>query len=182
MSELQGTARTVGGVVALLAVLTVAVLAVLFVAPSVVGAEASYTVLSDSMSPSINAGDVVVLRGTDPADITEGDVITYSATRRGGPDRVTHRVVAVEEMDGGRQFRTKGDANEDPDPNPVPAADVIGTVWFTVPMVGYLFVFAGTDLGLVGLVIVPAILLVLNELYTLVSGTETTDETEDEPA
>lgn len=172
------TAQTAGGVVAGLGFIAAVVLLVLFLVPSAVGAEASYVVLSDSMSPTIDAGDVVVVQSTAPEAITENEVITYRTTRQGGPNRVTHRVVAIQETESGVQFRTKGDANENPDPELVPAEAVIGTLWFTVPLVGHLFVFAGTDLGLVALVIVPAVLLVLNELYTLLNGDETDDREE----
>ncbi|MFB6143458.1 MAG: signal peptidase I [Halorientalis sp.] len=170
---MRDATRVLLGVGAGLVVLAAVVIAGLFLAPGAVGAEASYVVLSDSMSPTIEAGDVVVVRPTDPAAIEEGDIITFSAARQGGPDRVTHRVVAVRETAEGRVFRTKGDANEEPDPEPVPAEAVVGTVWVTIPLVGHLLVFAGTDLGILAFVVVPAVMLVINEVYTMLRESET---------
>lgn len=145
----------------------------LFVAtaiPQVVGADNSYIVQSDSMSPTIDAGDVVFVYATPPEQITEGDVITFERAGAGESNRVTHRVVEVVERDGERQFRTKGDANEDLDPQLVPASQVIGVVGFHVPLIGYVTSFAQTRLGILALVVVPAVLLVVSEMWDLATA------------
>ncbi|MGB9955314.1 signal peptidase I [Haloferax prahovense] len=166
-SRLAASARVLGGVVLLVAVALVVVLA----APQVFGAEASYTVLSGSMSPTFDAGDVVVVRDVPPADISEGDIITYreagSAITDERTDRVTHRVVAVDRSGDSPVFRTKGDANEDVDSDPVAADRVVGSVWFHVPYLGLASQFAQSRLGLVLFVILPGALLVVTELYSL---------------
>jgi len=158
---------------ALGAVLIVAALflAVAMAFPAAIGAADSHAVLSGSMEPTISAGDLVVVRGTDPADIEAGDVITF--TQNG--ERITHRVVEVRTGENGRQFVTKGDANENRDPEAVPAAQLEGKVWFHLPLLGHLVVFAGSRLGTVALVVVPGVLLVLSELYDLLTEA-TTDE------
>ncbi|ELZ63490.1 signal peptidase I [Haloferax sp. Atlit-6N] len=166
-SRLAAAARVLGGVVLLVAVALVVVLA----APQVFGAEASYTVLSGSMSPTFDAGDVVVVRDVPPTDISEGDIITYreagSAITDERTDRVTHRVVAVDRSGDSPVFRTKGDANEDVDSDPVAADRVVGSVWFHVPYLGLASQFAQSKLGLVLFVILPGALLVVTELYSL---------------
>ncbi|MDS0241713.1 MULTISPECIES: signal peptidase I [unclassified Haloferax] len=166
-SRLAAAARVLGGVVLLVAVALVVVLA----APQAFGADASYTVLSGSMSPTFDAGDVVVVRDVPPADISEGDIITYreagSAITDERTDRVTHRVVAVDRSADGPVFRTKGDANEDVDSDPVAADRVVGRVWFHVPYLGLAAQFVQSGLGLVLFVILPGALLVVTELYSL---------------
>lgn len=148
------------GMVLLIAVLSMFVIASV---PALAGADESYVVLSDSMSPSIKAGAVVFVNDVPTDQIGRGDVITY---QRGSVDdpTTTHRVVEVTDRDGTTQFVTEGDANEDPDPSPVPAGAVVGTVAFHVPLMGYVVAFANTQLGLLTLVIVPALLLVVLEL------------------
>ena len=138
---------------------------VIFAVPQAVGASNSYVVLSDSMSPSINAGDVVFVGDTSPDEIDEGDVITYE--RPGESQLITHRVIEVQDEGGETTFRTQGDANEEPDPNPIPAGNVIGVVIFHLPLLGHAISFAGSDLGIVFFVIVPAVGLVVSELYDL---------------
>jgi signal peptidase len=127
------------------------------VLPAAVGGSA-LTVLSPSMRPTVDPGDVVVIRPRPVESVAVGDVITFldreaqtDATRL-----VTHRVVAVEP---GPVFRTRGDANPDPDPGPVAAADVRGVLWYSVPWVGGLAAKAMTrggavvGVGLVALVV-----------------------------
>lgn len=156
----------VGHAVGVAALLCVVGLAVVVAAPSAIGAEASYVVLSDSMQPTFAAGDIVVVRDTDADSLSAGTVISF---RTDGTEqrRITHRIVEVEQTDDGVQYRTKGDANEDVDSDPVTPEQVIGTVWFHVPLVGRLVAFAGTTMGTVALVVVPAVLLVVNEIYSL---------------
>ncbi len=158
-------ARIVGGVFLAFALVLTAVV----VFPQIVGASGSYVVLSGSMSPTIHAGDVVVSRNVETAEIGAGDVIVFHDGSVSS-DRTTHRVVNVVHRDDGVFFETKGDANENPDANPVPADDVIGRVWFHVPYIGHLMIFARSRMGLLSLVIVPCLLLVVTEAYSLVSA------------
>lgn len=164
------------GVGVFLLVLGVVVVAAI---PQLVGADHSYVVQSSSMSPSIDAGAVVFVSDAPTDQISTGDVITY---RDSGPDgeirRVTHRVIAVEQTDGGPQFQTKGDANEDPDPGRVSASQVVGVVQFDVPLVGYLLSILRSPVGIVALVVLPAIALGISEVRVLLSATRTD---EDEP-
>ncbi|MFB6068367.1 MAG: signal peptidase I [Halobacterium sp.] len=142
---------------------------VVFAVPQVVGAQHSYVVLSSSMSPTIHAGDVVVVDGVDPANVEEGDVITFEppSDHQIDSELVTHRVVEVVRRDGELFFRTKGDANEEPDQALVPAENVVGTVQFHIPKIGYVIQFAGSGRGTLAFVVVPAVLLILNEGWTL---------------
>lgn len=147
---------------------------VIVTVPQSVGADHSYVVTSGSMSPAIPAGSQVFVTEVPPHTITDGDVITFETGASGaaadGDRRVTHRVVDVVEKDGQRYFRTQGDANDAPDSRLVPAGNVIGTVVFHVPYLGYGISMAGSDAGLVTLVIVPAVLLVVTELWSLAAA------------
>jgi len=169
--------RRAGNLLGLVVLAVAVVLAVLLVAPGLVGAEASLVVKSDSMSPAIQAGDVVVVTGADAMSLSAGTVITY---REPGGTVVTHRIVEVVKTDDGIRYRTKGDANEEPDRALVTPAQVRGTVWFTIPLLGHLVVFANTDLGLATLVVVPAVLLLGSELYSLYSEATTETASEEE--
>jgi signal peptidase len=153
-------------VVALLlgAVVTITVLAV----PSLIGAEESYVVLSGSMEPELQTGDVVVVHSVSPAEVQEGDIITFRRNGGGdaGDDRVTHRVIEKRTTDDGVVYRTKGDANEEPDPTPVSHSQVIGEVWFHIPLVGRLLFFIKRPLVQGLLIAVPGFLLIVDGLLT----------------
>jgi signal peptidase I len=133
-SRAGGWRPLVNGVVGLLALIAVGLAVALAGLPAVVHGSA-LTVLSPSMVPTFAPGDVVVIRPRPVAEIAVGDVITFLARdpRTGSSRVVTHRVVGV---DPGPAFHTRGDANEDPDPEVTAAADVHGVLWYTVPWVG----------------------------------------------
>src|SRR3954451_10411098 len=89
--------------------------AVLAVGPHVLGYR-TMTMLTGSMSPQIDPGDVVISTPLDVQDVTEGMVITYHIPI---DDHrvVTHRVVSVQQnADGTVTVQTKGDANTAVDP------------------------------------------------------------------
>jgi signal peptidase I len=95
----------------------VAVLAFLGLAvgPHVFGYR-TMTMLTASMSPSIDPGDVTIVTPLAVSDVTEGMVITYHVPI-GDRQLVTHRVISVEHgTDGSVTVHTKGDANEEADP------------------------------------------------------------------
>ena len=95
-----------------LAVLTFLLLAV---GPHVLGYR-TMTMLTASMSPEIDPGDVTIVTPMAVSDVTEGMVITYHKPID-DQSLVTHRVVSVVTgPDGAVQIQTKGDANEAIDP------------------------------------------------------------------
>ncbi|MFC3476874.1 signal peptidase I [Halobacterium litoreum] len=165
MPDVRRALHVVGIVVLVAAAGVTAVVA----APQVVGADESYVVVSGSMRPTLQAGDVVVVSSTAPANVDSGDVVAFDRIAGDGK-RTTHRVVEVIERDGQRYFRTKGDANEEADRRLVPEDALIGRMAFSIPYVGWAFSFASTDTGTLAFVAVPGVLLVVSELWSLVAA------------
>jgi signal peptidase len=130
VSGLLGVLSTAVVVVALAAFLLLAV------GPRVFGYQTS-TMLTGSMSPLINPGDVVVTVPTAVSGLQVGDIITYRIPVE--DHRVeTHRVTEIlTNADGTTAVRTKGDANPGVDPwiATLQGAAVDRHV-FTVPYVG----------------------------------------------
>lgn len=139
--------------------------------PSAVGADHSFIVQTGSMEPAILTGSTVFVSETPFDAVETGDVVTY--TDNGG-NFVTHRVVEVHEAGETRRLVTKGDANENPDPEPVYRGDFLGTVpeWpviglATLPFVGHVVRFGSTPIGWTFLVVIPLVLLVTAEVWSL---------------
>jgi signal peptidase I len=112
----HATAR-IAGRWSLRALVAAAVLAFLGLAvgPHVLGYR-TMTMLTGSMAPNIEPGDVVVSTPLDVQDVEVGMVITYHIPI---DDHrvVTHRVIEVDHTaDGTVSVRTQGDANDAPDP------------------------------------------------------------------
>ena len=95
------------------------------------------TMLTGSMSPEINPGDVVVTVPKPASELEVGDVVTYQIPIE--DHRVeTHRVTEVSRTEGGAvEFHTKGDANEGVDPWTAVVHDT-DTVWQTKQVVPHL--------------------------------------------
>lgn len=87
----------------------------LAIGPRIFGYQTS-TMLTGSMAPLINPGDVVVTVPTPITDIKVGDIITYHIPVE--DQRVeTHRITEITTTsDGGVAVQTKGDANNGIDP------------------------------------------------------------------
>ena len=102
------------------------------------------TVLSGSMTGSYDIGDVVVVRPVDTDELGVGDVITFHPVAD-DPALTTHRIEAISVGSEGRQFVTRGDANNAADLSPVEPAQVVGEVWYSVPLVGYVSVWVAGD-------------------------------------
>lgn len=119
-------------------------------------------VMSGSMEPTIPVGSIVIIKKVNPEDVKVGDVIAF----RTGESRVIHRVIEKVES-GSFYLRTKGDANEDPDPWILKPKDVCGALLLTIPYYGYLLHFAGTPIGFALFILVPAIILIVNEVRNI---------------
>jgi len=157
--------RTVLRILVTVVLIAIVVPFVVYSVPGVVGADHSYVVLSGSMEPTIQTGGVAIVNEQSPSTIERGDIITF--VTKGEEVPTTHRVVDVRQTEQGREFVTKGDANDARDSQPVFAQNVIGTLAFSIPYIGYVINFAGTQLGFITLVVLPIGLLVLGELYDL---------------
>lgn len=136
-----------------------------------------YIVLSGSMAPAFDAGSMVFVKPVEPEEIKEGDIITY----RGLGDSsflTTHRVVEIIGSGKDLEFVTKGDANDVNDPNPVPGENLVGRVALAVPYMGYLMDFGQTKQGMLVLIVVPGVLLIINESYKLYKNVSKVNEHE----
>lgn len=117
-----------------------------------------YAVLSGSMAPQYQVGDLVYVQKCAPEDIQPGDVIAFVANEN--LTVVTHRVVEADRA--ARSFTTKGDANASVDGRPVLYENVLGRVGFSLPKLGYLSQYLSTPSGrYAGIAAVLAVLLIM---------------------
>lgn len=97
--------------------------------PTIFG-RAPMVVLTKSMEPTIEAGDLIVCEVVKTEDVKVGDVISFFDPDSSGTAVVTHRVVEIEvdEKTGAISFRTKGDNNNLEDRTSVPSKNLVG-IW-----------------------------------------------------
>ena len=134
-----------------------------------------YVVISDSMIPNLNTGDIVIIKHEkeDPSSFNNlkiGDIIVFKRLDKpaGAHDTIVHRVVQVMiDYSGDRILRTKGDAN----PYsiklvdfPIKKENYIGKVIFTIPSLGLILVYIDTIIKVAS----PPILFILVGAVTTV--------------
>jgi len=141
-------------------ILLVAVLLIVSIFP-ITGNYKVMTVISGSMEPAIKTGSVVIVKPVDEYKI--GDVITfgpYSKTKA----PTTHRIFDVKVENGQPVYITKGDANNAPDQRQVAKREIIGKVLLDVPYVGYAVAAAKTPAGFTAIIIIPAAVIIYDEV------------------
>jgi signal peptidase len=125
-----------------------------------VGGKFPMIVLTDSMYPMIESGDLIICNTANAEEIAEGDVISFYDPMGNGTTVVTHRVLEILEEDGELSFRTKGDNNNAEDRVLVPAESVIGIYSSRIPGAGHVAMFMQTTPGLILCVVCPVLLIV----------------------
>lgn len=126
--------------------------------PAAVGGSAM-TVLTKSMEPGLPPGTLVVVKPTPVDEIAVGDVVTYQI-RSGEAAVVSHRVIAKTYADDEVLFTTQGDNNPMPDAEPVRDVQVKGTIWYSLPLLGWVNVLlTGQNRGVVLAVVAGGLFL-----------------------
>ena len=143
--------------------MVVVIAAILLVLLPAIYSSSIAAVLSGSMLPEMQIGSLAVMRPVNAADITVGDIIAFNPPWDESHVMVSHRVIEVVEGET-RSFRTKGDANEDPDLDLVPETHVLGRIEYCIPNLGYFLSYVSkhsrSELGFVFLVGLPTVLLI----------------------
>ena len=147
-------------ILAALCLLPLVAVVILLVLPPFFGIR-PFTVISGSMQETIPVGSVVYVKGCEPAELEEGEIVTFYMNYS-SPTPTTHRVLEnhVEE----KELITKGDSNSSEDIVPIPYHLVIGKVIFSLPVLGWVSLALSTMLGKAALVILLLLGFLLKEL------------------
>lgn len=123
-----------------------------------------YVVMSGSMEPKIHTGSIVSVKTAN--QYNKGDIITIKM--KNDPSQTyTHRIVDINETSDGITYTTKGDANEDTDPDVASQTNVIGKVVFSMPLIGYATHFSKQPAGFILMIVAPTIIIISSELNTI---------------
>ncbi|HET9422574.1 MAG TPA: signal peptidase I [Nocardioides sp.] len=163
--------------VATLAAIVVVLAGTAWILPSALGYE-RYVITGGSMSGTFEKGSVVFTQPVAEEDLEVGDVVTYVPPASSGVTTlVTHRIHDIRTRNGVLSFRTKGDANPDPDPWRFSLdADTQPVVAFDVPLVGHALIALAdrdTRVLIIGLPAGAVALLALAELVKALRGGST---------
>ena len=124
-----------------------------------------FTVVSGSMEPDYNIGEVLISKEIDPKDIKVGDDVSYLGNSGTFKDKVvTHRVIEIEtDVDGRLVFHTKGLANLVEDPI-VYENQIYGIVVREAKILSFVYKFVGTPSGMFIFIVIPILYIVGSEM------------------
>lgn len=118
-----------------------------------IGGYRVYDILTGSMNPTINPGNLVVVKEVLPNEVKKNDIITFRSDITN--NITTHRAIDIVNSGGKIEFITKGDANNTQDPIPLDGKLLVGKVIFQVPYLGaFLSSLQKNKLIFIGLIVV----------------------------
>lgn len=128
-----------------------------------------YTIISPSMTGTLNVYDVAFTMKVDTDKLKEGDIITfYSTNSFFGGTPITHRIIEVVDVpETGKMFRVKGDANPKADEEKVIPSNVIGKVMFKIPQLGRVQFFLASKGGWIIAIMIPALVIISYDIYKI---------------
>lgn len=108
-----------------------------------------YRVISGSMQPALQIGDVIIIKKAD--NYAEKDIITYD----NGLTTITHRIKSID----GDEIITEGDANDAPD-KPITKDRILGKYFFRISTFSvFSIMLTGKTIYLIMVLVLFAILL-----------------------
>ena len=124
----------------------------------------SFVVLSNSMSATdFSAGDLVITKQVDPANLRAGDIISFQSTKKESyGEVVTHKIREVQtDNTGNPLFVTYGTTTNTNDKSKVAFDRVLGKYEFRIVGVGNLLQFLKTVPGYILCIFIPFSVLIL---------------------
>ena len=134
-----------------------------------------YTIVSPSMVPTINVYDIIINKAVNnPTDVQKEDIITFTSTGvLSNGLTVTHRVkdILIDKQTNEYEYVTKGDNNLIKDDTPAKYSNLIGKVILRFPGLGKVQAFVGSKFGWLVVVIIPALIIIIQDLLKLIKVT-----------
>ena len=131
-----------------------------------------FNIVTESMFPEYQIGDVLISKKIEPSKIKVGDDLVYLGTEQGFAGRVvTHRVVDIEESDGKYRFHTKGLANEVEDPV-VQENQIYGIVIYKTYILSFITKIINNIYGFYFIVFIPFAVMIFLEVIDIIHDKE----------
>lgn len=127
------------------------------------------SVVSDSMAPTFNAGDLIIIRKCDPATLVEGDIVTFHTIINNEFALNTHRIDEIQTMGDVRSYVTKGDNNAIADIHMISDGDIVGKYVAKLPNFGKVVQFLSSSTGFLLVIVLPLLLFFIYQVYHLIT-------------
>ncbi len=126
----------------------------------------AFIVLSDSMSKTdFQAGDLVLVKETDPTTLKEGDIIAYTSQNESNyGETVTHKIRSITSNEEGEPgFITYGTTTDMDDETIVTYPYILGKYEKCIPKIGSFFQYLKTTPGYIMCIFLPFFILIMME-------------------
>lgn len=132
-----------------------------------------FTVVTGSMKPKYNIGDVLVIKTTKPSQIKVGDDVSYLGELGSFKDKiVTHQIIGIEtSKTGERIFRVKGIANLVEDPL-ISGDQIYGVVKYKTYVLSMITKIIATKQGMFLFIIIPIGYMIVSEIIAMLLAKE----------
>lgn len=127
------------------------------------------SVVSDSMAPTFNAGDLIIIKKCDPATLAEGDIVTFHTIINNEFALNTHRIHEIQTMGDVRSYVTKGDNNAIADVHMISDGDIVGKYVTKLPNFGKVVQFLSGSTGFLLVIVLPLLLFFIYQVYHLIT-------------
>lgn len=140
-----------------------------------------FTVVTESMLPKYEIGDVLLVKQVNVEQIQKGDDITYKGKVGSFADKiVTHQVINIAKGEDGRlEIYTKGIANDKEDPI-VYEDQVYGIVQTRLELITKLNGIINNMYGMYFLIIIPLAIIMFSEFKTFKEDDKYDDDDDEE--
>ena len=128
-------------------------------------------VKTDSMAPTFEAGDLIMIRKCDTSQLKEGDIVCFHTIIENEYALNTHRIYKIDETAGVRSYTTKGDNNEISDQHVIADGDIVGKYVGRLPKMGKVMDFLSSSVGFLVVIVLPMLLFFIYQVYHLVMVT-----------
>lgn len=126
------------------------------------------TVASDSMAPTFESGDLIIIKKCNPETLKEGDIITFHTIINNEFALNTHRIEKISDNEGDIRFTTKGDNNEISDIHLISKGDIVGKYVMKIKGLGNVIGFLSSSTGFLVVIVLPLLLFFIYQLYNLI--------------
>lgn len=140
-----------------------------------------FTVVTESMVPKYQVGDVLLVKQTPSSEIKKGDDVTYMGKVGSFADKiVTHQVIRIERAENGTlNFITKGIANESEDPI-VNETQVFGVVQAKLQIITKLNGIVNNMYGMYFFIVIPLAIIMFSEFKSFKNDDKDYDDEDEE--
>lgn len=132
------------------------------------GGYSIYTIITESMVPKYNIGDMVIAKKTSPTELKENDDIVYLGKESDFAGKiVTHQIIKIDNKAGKTYFHTKGIANDLEDPL-IESDQILGKVVMKSTILSFISKIVNNPYGFYFVIFVPFAILLVMEIIDFI--------------